>query len=223
MRESIRALLVMICLAVSLPASATPLTFTFTGHVTFIDPVVSAGSISLGDTLNGTFVFDDTATLDVPNSSTTFARYASPDAPLSATIGSYALSGNAEMAVWNVLLEDLYQVITNNQWDFPRSSLVAASIAGYVPYAFVLNFEDDTGTALNSLELVPPDLASYSGRRFDINFLDANNNFADLGGTVDSLSIVAAVPEPATLTLTALGMAGVVNRYRRSRSMRLSS
>src|SRR5689334_9991464 len=208
MRKSIGGLVGVVWIATAFPASATPLMFTFTGRVTFVDTVINTGPVAVGDLLTGTFVFDDTAVLDVPNSSANFARYASPAAPLSALIGSYAVSGDAEMAVWNDAFgEDNYQVITNNQWDFPQSSLVAASIVGFAPYAFVLNFEDHTATAVDSLTLVPPDFTKYTGRRFDLNLLDENNNFADLYGTVDSLSpVVAAVPEPASFVLAGLGL-----------------
>ena len=38
------------------------------------------------------------------------------------------------------------------------------------------------------------------------------------GNVFNSLTVTAAVPEPATLTLTALGVAGALARYRRRQS-----
>lgn len=65
-------------------------------------------------------------------------------------------------------------------------------------------------------------LSAHSGQTLTLRFAETDNqNFFQMGVDLVNLDVTeSAVPEPATLTLTALGLAGILRRVRRRRAAR---
>ncbi len=184
-----------------------PVTFTFTGSVTS-DPF---GLSSFGAPIEGRFTFDSAAV----------------DAIASGDSGSFTSNGPGYGFSVNVdgTQYAASRTVTVNTVDGPVVDQygVIAQDAGLTLELF---FEDATHTALASdaLPLVPPSIAAFGLREFRLFNADA-----EFLGTADTLDCVAgcagvsAVPEPASVQLTAAGLALLVALTRRRASTALQS
>jgi hypothetical protein len=195
---------------VATPASAAPITFSFSGSVTSIDPRL-ASKFSIGDAMSGTFVFDPAAAYTSCGS--LCGDFHSALQTLSATIGSYTLSGTAFEELFNFApFYDKYTIVTN--------SPSGAPVNGFPLWSFALTLTDPSATALTTQQtLVAPVLANYAERLFILNFGDIFD-LAPVSGSLTSLSVVTtppAVPEPTSCLLLGTGIIALAGRVRRRR------
>ncbi len=181
------------------PVLASPVTFTFTGTLTD-DPY---GLSSFGAPIAGSFTFDSAAVDAIADPAT--GSYASGGAGYGFTVDvdgiAYAVAGNATVVTTNDLGVDQYGVIATD------GSLTLE-----------LFLQDFTQAALTSDALLPlpPSLAAFGSRRFELFSDDA-----EFGGDLASLvctagcAAPAAIPEPGSLLLVALGAGAFAIRRRR--------
>jgi hypothetical protein len=84
---------------------------------------------------------------------------------------------------------------------------------------------DSSGPAGGTSGVARFDLSAFAGQTVDIRFqFGADESVSDTGFNMDNLLIsgASAVPEPATMTLAAAGLAGAVMTYRKRRKTRVS-
>jgi hypothetical protein len=194
-----RVLILLICISGS-EANADPITFSFSVRVTGVDDPTGrllGQTVAPGDILRGTYTFDSHAVSQVDSSF--FGLYSSSGAPYGFKLGNI-VSDELRIDVFNFDSGDHYNVLPGG-W--------GTTTPDFVPGALELMFSGPPDTfASVALPLVPPDVNQLTFRSFRIdayNPLNPVNGGFIVTGNVVSLE---AVPEPTTLTLLTIGLAG---------------
>lgn len=215
MRRAVLALLA----AVALPASAfaAPVTVVMTGTWDYIDDEggVVAGDIGLGTAYTATLTYDDATPDSNPEAGEGNYVVSAPSFSFTLTSGGLTFAWNpggfAEIDVINASVDTL-TVDARGLSGGPGLPPIGFS------YLFA-SFDDTTGTALSSASLVglPWVLGDWNSRGMALFFDVADGSsltYVDLGGTVDSITVV---PEPSALALAAAGASALaLGRRRRS-------
>jgi hypothetical protein len=201
----------------SAAADASPITISFAGVVGSVSAGLS-GSFTAGDLLSGSYTFEST-TAPRPGADVNGAVYDAVT-DVSFALGSYsaATAGpapNGEIQVENdpinPLFFDRYALVSR-----ATDGLVGLPVNGQPLTTFGFRLDDTTNTAFSTALTLPTSLAlsDFTSSAFFVFFGTELVN-----GTLTSLSVGAAspVPEPATVGLTALGLAIVgLRRFRRT-------
>jgi hypothetical protein len=192
-------------------AQATPVTFTFFGEVTEIndpDNLLAGSTFSpvVGDALSGTYTFDSNLPGFFVGAETT-QYFFSPDPPFDMTLQLDGATFDADGLV-------VINVTDNNPGVGDRYLIFTAptDLSDLVTIQFLIELATTTSLDVFSSMALPLDLP-------DVSLLDTTNRFSLLFtnvsatgfGTIEGRisSIGAAIPEPATLVLLALGLAGL--------------
>jgi hypothetical protein len=217
MKLSKTSILIAIMLLVgATQAHAATWRVDFSGSLDTIDAALLGTDFTIGDTFSGVYFFDDTTPDTHPAGDSgdylSFGRY------IASTSGGIAAEGSS-----------VRLLVTN---DIPYDSYVAAAAwvhgtnsASGIPFNGVaVQLEDSTGTALSSASLPTSiDLSAYTSARFIISFEDwdvvadpwgDDAVFAKASGALDTMTFTP-VPEPATMTLLALGGLAVLRKRRK--------
>ena len=191
------------------PSHAAPITFAYEGTVnfTFGGPAFDA---FLGQTLRIEYTFEST-TAD-STAATNRGDYAAITS-MTATVGTYS----ATAAAGPIVVFD--NLNGNDEYGVLGISAVGPPIGG-MPLNFLqIQLQDPTQTAFanDALPTVQPDPANFGGNNFlAINFFGGRKNSGNIGTDLVTISpVTAPVPEPGTLAMFGLGLAGLGYMRRR--------
>jgi hypothetical protein len=191
-------------------AHAVPLSFSFGGLVTQVDPALSAIA-SVGEAFTGSYSFDSGAQ-DVLPALPKIGGYALQSFDLHIGGRDYQWSGGLGGITVSNLAVDAFDVAV--------AGLSGPGSNGYAPRGAGFSLRDATGTAFanDGLPLTAPRLDDFGSSPFIISFGRGPLGTKPITGRITELApITAAVPEPQSYALMAagLGMLAAVGRRKK--------
>jgi hypothetical protein len=197
------ACLITLACAFGSPADAEPIQFSFNGTVQLgaFPPAINAG-----DPVTGTFWLDPFAPDNDPSARS--GRFSTLGPFLLFVEGFNIAAGATELIQTNIggslaLPIELFAGFSDATTTIPG----AVSATGYVWWL------DQTSTNANSVDT---NVAAWLPLGFEVSLL--SDDGSRIGGFAGSVSGIRSVPEPTTLSMTALGMLMLgARRFRRSK------
>ncbi len=218
----LRQLCGVLVLAAAGIAQAAPVTYYFGGQLSWVDPNLSP-TLAIGDGFSGSFNYEST-TVDSLPSDPSRGSYG-PGPAFTVTINSLPFSivggGTGSVAVYN----DYFGIDRLSA----GSDAAGPSINGYSPEVFEINLQDPTQSTFSSdaLPASELDLALFGTSNFALSFFNFDPlplfPIAEIAGPLSYLSLtdpnaITSIPEPGSLALFGLGLAGLGASIKRSRS-----
>jgi hypothetical protein len=201
------------CIAAATPASASPITFTFSGKLDTAD-----FGFSVGDPFSGRYTFESTAGDEEP--APDFGEYRSSGVPYTFTA---FVKGLPVYSYTAVTIRSLTDAATWSQYDASSTFVDAALTTQYASEIVIF-----AGLSLltgEALPLVPPPVSPLPAMdplvgtpfaRWSFFVITASGIRA-VSGPLTTLTL-APVPEPSSLVLMGIGLTVVVRHLRRKRT-----
>lgn len=194
-------------------ANATLLSFAFSGSVSSIISDDSSNTFSTdfatGNTVTGTWSVD-TAAVDQGGSSTMHYY----DATFSVTINGKTFSGPAQYRIFNDDPggDDGFSIINES------GTYTGPALGPLVPSTFFIQYLGMPATTLSDFSLItdPVSLISLANTSYAPHGFRLDNPDGSFGGLYFTIDQVRNVPEPGTLALLGLGLAGFLAARRRN-------
>jgi hypothetical protein len=202
-RAMSRLLAMMVLCLGAMDAGASVITYAVSGTLD-----TSLDTLNSGDAFTMTYSVDPSipGTLLVQNPGMTWAEFVPTSAAM--RIGTFsAASGPGILRQIDTPTHDQYEV-------FSGAPVGSSSIGGLDIAYFTIGLHDPTGTAISDALtlLTTPSIATFPETEFWAIFASSDGGFGYVHGTIGS---IAAVPEPATLMLLAIGIAPLARMRRR--------
>jgi hypothetical protein len=183
-------------------ASATTLTYSFDGTLS-----TSFGTLNAGDAFTGSYTIDASLPPAITGGfgTTTFALWFNV---ISATLQIESFTATSTAGVIQQIDDP-----TGDQYNVDSGNSVGSSqIGGLDMDYFLIRLFDSTGPAVVDASelLTDPLLSDFDFRTFVVVFGPSDNS-ASVVGTLTSLAVV---PEPSTMALLGVGLAGLARRRR---------
>lgn len=201
-----KAVIAALLSVVVLSAGAAPVSLSFSGTITSAAAPL-AGLLLPGDSFQGVTLLDS----DAPDSSLSPGQGVYDGLTSSLTVGAHAFTP--------AMFTDGQLVVGDGSTDLLVlfHNLVGPSSSGFTAVGFSIGLVDSSGSALAS-DAVPLSLGlnAFDSASFSLVFReDTTGTIYSAFGTLDTFS--AAVPEPSSFLLIALGLGSLVVRQRSRR------
>ncbi len=218
------------CTSLAQTARAEPITFQFSGYVSYVDPIL-AGRFSVGDSMTASYTFESETPCSLGCSGSLIHTYFAALSGGSLHVGSYAASYSDDAVELSAVNnEPVLGAAVRDSYQADIIGLVGPVVGGLAPLAFDVTLVDTSAAVFSGVAL-PLDLhlASFStvapgfafGRSWILEFGDFTPPSTFILGEVTSLTVV---PEPgfATTLVSGIAMLHVLARRRNnSRSGRI--
>jgi hypothetical protein len=210
-----------------LPAHATLIEYSFSASLTGADSpgfsslaslrAYEAFGVEAGDSITGGFLFNDeaprTAYEAFPRESR--STYDMSDLQLWVAIGDYVLrSTGSGLEIRDSAPDSFNSPLPKDRWTLSLAGN-GDEVNGYTVASMAIDLLQFGSRPLTSSELLIPNPAEWSQCCFPEVPYPFTIRFADGGGFGARQLSIASVPEPATLSLLAMGVVGVLAARRR--------
>ncbi|MGD2064185.1 MAG: hypothetical protein PVF51_11455 [Nitrospirota bacterium] len=202
-------------------AGAVPVTYIWTGAVSFIDPVLAAEgpSFAVDDPVVMAVTIDD-GTVGNPLSSGDATTYSGIDA-FSLTLGDdFEMAGGLFDFVGSITVQDAASDAFRIDRQALPSTPVPPDLGIYRPTQVIAVLRDSTGAVFSS-QALPTSLAleDFTSTELTLIYRDPSefSTFANVGIRVEGVSVT--VPEPRPAALGILALAFVLAQRRRARRL----
>jgi hypothetical protein len=191
-------------------ANADPITYTFSGTVTFVDPLLSS-TFDVSQTMSGAFTYDSSAPVQFISGSDAsgFANYLPAVVDFSMTVGVYSaslVSSGGIVQVGNNIGIDRFLV------GAPTTGPPVNGLANPIGHLTLLDASQAAFTDIQLTDVGPLMLSAFTQTTWNMSFGPAGSA-PFVQGDLTSLTLQAtSVPEPATATLLLGGVVVAVRR-----------
>jgi hypothetical protein len=199
LRHAFGYLAAAVSLAIASVACAAPVTYNFSGALSYIAPDL-ASEFALGQIFSGSFTYES-STPD-SNPASTQGGYDNAILHFSVSLGSATWTTTAGPSIIGIQDLDSPDAIVLIAYD-----ATGPSVAGFSAHNLFMQFVthlDPAAVQGDGLPTSIPPLTAFTGKDFQLSFTGCPQVGCAVAGGLTSLTLIA-VPEPGTLALVLLG------------------